>query len=125
MRVCARAQYDQHPTIRGPADPVGAFPFLKVSLGQRRGAVTGMRESQMQPVDPHDQRVYGGAGLRIGAELRATLALAAPLAAAHLAQTAMAVTNTVLAGRLGPLPLAAAGLGGVLFFTIGVMLRGI
>ena len=111
--------------MRGPADPVGAFPFLKVSLGQRRGAVTEIRESQMQPVDPHDQRFYGGAGLRIGAELRATLALAAPLAAANLAQMAMAVTNTVMVRRLGPLPLAAAGLGGMIFFTIGVMLQGI
>src|SRR5437868_3442246 len=111
--------------MRGPADPVGAFPFLKVSLGQRRGAVTEIRESQMQPVDPHDQRFYDGAGLRIGAELRATLALAAPLAAANLAQMAMAVTNTVMVGRLGPMPLAAAGLGGMIFFTIGVMLQGI
>ena len=87
--------------------------------------MTEIRESQMQPVDPHDQRFYGGAGLRIGAELRATLALAAPLAAANLAQMAMAVTNTVMVGRLGPLPLAAAGLGGMIFFTIGVMLQGI
>ncbi|HEX3535740.1 MAG TPA: MATE family efflux transporter, partial [Stellaceae bacterium] len=37
----------------------------------------------------------------------------------------MAVTNTVMVGRLGAMPLAAAGLGGMLFFTIGVMLQGI
>ena len=67
-----------------------------------------MRESQMQPVDPHNQRLCGAAGSGIGAELRATLALAAPLAAANLAQMAMGVTNTVMVGRLGAMPLAAA-----------------
>ena len=79
----------------------------------------------MQPVDLPDQPLYGAARCGIGAELRATLALAAPLAAANLAQMAMAVTNTVMVGRLGPMPLAAAGLGGMTFFTIGVMLQGI
>src|SRR6516162_9429701 len=79
----------------------------------------------MEPVDPHDQRLYGAARSGIGAEVRATLALAAPLAAANLAQMAMAVTNTVMVGRLGPMPLAAAGLGGMLYFTGGVMLQGI
>src|SRR5215471_18011431 len=64
-------------------------------------------------------------GLRLRSELRATLALALPLAAANLAQMAMAVTNTVMVGRLGAMPLAAAGLGGMLFFTIGVTLQGI
>src|SRR5271167_1380692 len=84
-----------------------------------------MRESQMQPVDPQNQRLCGATGSGIGAELRATLALAAPLAAANLAQMAMAVTNTVMVGRLGAMPLAAAGLGGMIYFTIGVMLQGI
>jgi multidrug resistance protein, MATE family len=79
----------------------------------------------MQPVDPHNQRLCGAAGSGIGAELRATLTLAAPLAAANLAQMAMGVTNTVMVGRLGAMPLAAAGLGGMLFFTIGVMLQGV
>ena len=60
-----------------------------------------------------------------GAELNATLALAAPLAAANLAHMAMAVTNTVMVGRLGALPLAAAGLGGMLYFTVGVMQQGV
>ena len=62
-------------------------------------------------------------GLR--AELRATLALALPLAAANLAHMAMAVTNTVMVGRLGAMPLAAAGLGGMLYFTGGVTLQGV
>jgi multidrug resistance protein, MATE family len=79
----------------------------------------------MQPVDPADQRLCGAAASGIGAELRATLALAAPLAAANLAQMAMAVTNTVMVGRLGAMPLAAAGLGGMLYFTVGVMLQGV
>jgi multidrug resistance protein, MATE family len=61
----------------------------------------------------------------IGAELHATLALAAPLAAANLAQIAMGVTDSVMVGRLGTLPLAAAGLGGMLYFSGGVMLQGI
>ena len=79
----------------------------------------------MQPIDPADQRCSGAAGAGISAELRATLALAAPLAAANLAQMAMAVTDIVMVGRLGAMPLAAAGLGGMLYFTGGVMLQGI
>jgi MATE family multidrug resistance protein len=62
-------------------------------------------------------------GVRL--ELRATLALAGPLAAANLAMMAMAVTNTVMVGRLGAMPLAAAGLGGMLYFTLGVILQGV
>ena len=38
---------------------------------------------------------------------------------------AMAVSNTVMVGRLGALPLAAAGLGGMLYFTGGVTLQGV
>ena len=83
-----------------------------------------MRE-QMQPVDRADQRLRGAARSGIGAELRATLALAAPLAAANLAQMAMGVTDMVMVGRLGALPLAAAGLGAMLYFTGGVVLQGI
>jgi MATE family multidrug resistance protein len=71
-----------------------------------------MKENQMDPVN----------GIRL--ELRTTFALAAPLAAANLAQMAMAVTNTVMVGRLGAMPLAAAGLGGMLYFTGGVTLQG-
>jgi multidrug resistance protein, MATE family len=79
----------------------------------------------MQPVDLSDQRFCGAASSGIGAELRATLALAAPLAAANLAQMAMGVTDIVMVGRLGALPLAAAGLGAMLYFTGGVLLQGI
>jgi MATE family multidrug resistance protein len=79
----------------------------------------------MGPVNPADRRSRGILGSDIGAELRATLALAAPLAAANLAQMAMGVTNTVMVGRLGAVPLAAAGLGGMLYFTVGVILQGV
>jgi len=79
----------------------------------------------MEPDNPMDQWPRGVTGSGIGAELRATLALAAPLAAANLAQMAMGVTNTVMVGRLGALPLAAAGLGGMLYFTGGVMPQGV
>jgi MATE family, multidrug efflux pump len=65
------------------------------------------------------------AGSGVAAELGATVALAAPLAAANLAQMAMAVTNTAMIGRLGAVPLAAAGLAGTVYFTGGFMLQGI
>ncbi len=61
----------------------------------------------------------------ITTELRATLAIAAPLAAANLAQMAIGFTNTVMVGRLGGVPLAAAGLGASLYVTIGIALQGI
>src|ERR1700693_5743375 len=58
-------------------------------------------------------------------ELRATLAIAVPLAAANLAQMAIGFTNTVMVGRLGGVPLAAARPGPSLYFTIGIALQGI
>jgi multidrug resistance protein, MATE family len=79
----------------------------------------------MEPVNRADQRSRGVARSSIGGELRATLALAAPLAAANLAQMAMGVTDMVMVGRLGAVPLAAAGLGAMLYFTGGVVLQGI
>jgi MATE family multidrug resistance protein len=79
----------------------------------------------MQPVDRANQRLRSAARSGIRAELRATLAIAAPLAAANLAQMAMGVTDMVMVGRLGALPLAAAGLGAMLYFTGGVVLQGI
>src|SRR5215472_15283771 len=79
----------------------------------------------MEPVDRADLWRRDIRSLDVRSEFRATLALAAPLAAANLAQMAMAVTNTVMVGRLGALPLAAAGLGGMLYFTLGVILQGV
>ena len=61
----------------------------------------------------------------IAAEIRATVAVAGPLAAANLAQTAMGFTNTVMVGSFGATALAAAGLGASLFFTIAMVCSGI
>jgi MATE family multidrug resistance protein len=79
----------------------------------------------MRQVSPFDHLPSGGAGSGIRAELRATLALAAPLSAANIAMIAMAVTNTVMVARLGTIPLAAAGLGSMFYFTFGIVLQGI
>jgi MATE family multidrug resistance protein len=54
----------------------------------------------------------------IAAETRATIAVATPLATANLAQMAMQVTNAVMVGHLGAVPLAAAGLGSALNSTL-------
>lgn len=54
----------------------------------------------------------------IAVETRAMLAVAAPLAGANLAQMAMQVTNAVMVGHLGAVPLAAAGLGNALNATL-------
>lgn len=56
----------------------------------------------------------------IAAELRALLPIAVPLAAANLANMAMGLTNAVMVGYLGGAALSAAGLGGALYFTIGI-----
>src|SRR5438876_10580014 len=58
-------------------------------------------------------------------EIRATAAVAGPLAAANLAQMAMGFTNTVMVGSLGSAALAAAGLGASLYFTIAMVCSGI
>ncbi len=58
-------------------------------------------------------------------EIRATIAIAAPLAAANLAQMAMQVTNTVMVGHLGAVPLAAAGLGTALYATLLMTSQGL
>jgi MATE family multidrug resistance protein len=58
-------------------------------------------------------------------EIRATLALAVPLAAANLSQIAMSVIDTVMVGGLGAVPLAAIGLGGSLYFTLFVVCQGV
>ena len=65
------------------------------------------------------------AGSDTVSEIRATVAVAGPLAAANLAQTAMGFTNTVMVGSLGGTALAAAGLGASLYFTIAMVCSGI
>jgi MATE family multidrug resistance protein len=54
----------------------------------------------------------------LAAEIRATCAVAAPLAGANLATMAMQVTNAVMVGHLGATSLAAAGLGAALYATL-------
>ncbi len=61
----------------------------------------------------------------VASEMRATLTVAGPLAAANLAQMAMGFTNTVMVGSLGSAALAAAGLGTSLYFTIAMVCSGI
>jgi MATE family multidrug resistance protein len=61
----------------------------------------------------------------IRSEIRATLALAVPLALANLAQIAMGVVDTIMVGTLGAVPLAAVGLGGGLYFTNAVICQAI
>jgi multidrug resistance protein, MATE family len=61
----------------------------------------------------------------VAAEIRATLALALPLALANLAQMAMGVVDTVMVGSLGAVPLAAVGLGGGFYFTAAVVCQGV
>jgi MATE family multidrug resistance protein len=61
----------------------------------------------------------------IATEVRATVAVAGPLAAANLAQMAMGFTNTVMVGSLGSAALAAAGLGASLYFTIAMVCSGV
>jgi MATE family multidrug resistance protein len=58
-------------------------------------------------------------------EIRATLAIAAPLAGANLAQMAMQVTNTVMVGHLGAVSLAAAGLGAALYSMLLMICQGV
>jgi Na+-driven multidrug efflux pump len=58
-------------------------------------------------------------------ELRALLALAAPLAAANLGQVLIGAVDTAIVGRLGELELGAAGLGNTLNFTAAVLGLGV
>lgn len=59
------------------------------------------------------------------AEIRATVAVAAPLAGANLAQFSMHVSNTIMVGHLGAASLAAAGLGGALYATLQMTCQGV
>jgi MATE family multidrug resistance protein len=61
----------------------------------------------------------------IASEIRATLALAVPLALANLAQMAMSVVDTVMVGTLGAVPLAAIALGGGFYFTSAVVCQAV
>src|SRR5260370_29348364 len=58
-------------------------------------------------------------------ELRALLAIAAPLAAANVGQMLMGLTSTIMVGHLGSAALASAGLGGSLYFTLVIVCRSV
>lgn len=58
-------------------------------------------------------------------DLRETLSLAAPIVAAQLAQMSMSFVDTVMVGRLGGSQLAAAALGGSLFYPVTIVCLGI
>ena len=51
--------------------------------------------------------------------------MAAPLAGANLAQMAMGLTDTIMVGALGAVPLAAVGLGSGLYFTSVLVCAGV
>lgn len=59
------------------------------------------------------------------AEAKRTLVLAGPVVASMLAQNSMGFVDTVMVGRLGSLPLAAAALGNNVFFFILLVCMGI
>jgi MATE family multidrug resistance protein len=61
----------------------------------------------------------------LAAEIRATLALAGPLALSQLGQIAINTTDVLILGRLGPEPLAAASLALSPFFLCFVTLLGV
>jgi MATE family multidrug resistance protein len=60
----------------------------------------------------------------VATEIRAMLAIAAPLAGANLAQMAIQVTNTIMVGHLDAAALAAAGLGGALYWMLLLICQG-
>lgn len=57
-------------------------------------------------------------------EVRATLALAIPIAATQLAQMGLQTTDVIMTGRLGPHALAAGQLGHSLYFPVFVTILG-
>jgi len=61
---------------------------------------------------------------QISSEFKQTFALAIPLITALLAQIFMEFVDTVMMGRLGPLSLAAGGLGSAIFITVFVLCLG-
>ncbi|HLG88449.1 MAG TPA: MATE family efflux transporter [Alphaproteobacteria bacterium] len=62
---------------------------------------------------------------RLSEELKATIHLATPIAAAQLAQVAMGATDTILLGSIGRDALAAGGLGANLFFVVSIVFQSV
>lgn len=87
--------------------------------------MTEKRQKQMRPLEMAWWQTHSNAASGIAVELKSTLVLAMPLALGNLGQIAMAVTNTIMVGHLGATPLAAAGLGAMIYFTGGAVLQGV
>ena len=62
----------------------------------------------------HDLNIYGN-------EIRATLKLAIPVIAGQLGQVMMGIVDSLMVGRLGAVPLAAASLSNAIFFLVLVV----
>jgi len=58
-------------------------------------------------------------------ELRSMLGLAAPLVLSELGWIAMGIADTMFVGRVSAEAIGAVGLGGVLFYTIGIFASGL
>ncbi|MBF2981793.1 MATE family efflux transporter, partial [Pseudomonas aeruginosa] len=63
-------------------------------------------------------------GLRIRAELKELLTLAAPIMIAQLATTAMGFVDAVMAGRASPHDLAAVALGNSIWIPMFLLMTG-
>lgn len=104
---------DQSARNATPAAPFTGMP-LTMTPRRRTNAGPGAGSPAAGP------RPAAGAHLRreIGSEVRALLIIAAPLAAAYLAEIAMMITDMVIVGRLGGVQLAAVGLASDLVIEI-------
>ncbi len=67
-------------------------------------------------------RLFGG---RSAAELKALIILSAPLIAAHFSQCAMGFVDTVMAGRVSSVDLAAVAMGSSIWFSVFLFMLGI
>ncbi|WP_119458918.1 MATE family efflux transporter [Rhodospirillaceae bacterium SYSU D60014] len=80
----------------------------------------------MQATDLSNGPTRASAGMPTPqAELRATLRITGPLAAAYLAEMAMSFTDTVIVGRLGSVELAAVGLAANLLISLLLICMGV
>lgn len=70
---------------------------------------------------PATQRGLQAARAPAATELRALLALAAPLALVHIGNVMISAVDTAVVGRLGEIALGAVGLGTSLFFAVTVV----
>src|SRR5271170_4362946 len=76
--------------------------------------------------DTHIFDEHGGR-VNLGAELRALLALAIPVALSEIGWMTMAIVDVVMVGKLGPAAIGAVGLGNAIYyapslFGIGLLL---